>query len=91
VASPDVAGLARLVRQRWPGQVQADPVQADPAQAGTAQAGTVVLRDVDAASVGAAAFAAGVELHELTRRDVGLEDLFLQLTGDGAPDAARPA
>ncbi|MCU1431967.1 MAG: transporter ATP-binding protein [Actinotalea sp.] len=86
VASPDVAGLARLVGQRWPGQVQADPAQADPAQAGT-----VVLRDVDAASVGAAAFAAGVELHELTRRDVGLEDLFLQLTGDGAPDAARPA
>jgi ABC-2 type transport system ATP-binding protein len=31
--------------------------------------------------VGAAAFAAGVELHELTSRDPGLEGLFLQLVG----------
>jgi ABC-2 type transport system ATP-binding protein len=36
--------------------------------------------------VGAAAFAAGLELHELARRDVGLEDIFLRLTGDPAPE-----
>jgi ABC-2 type transport system ATP-binding protein len=37
--------------------------------------------DVDAATVGAAAFAAGLELHELAGQDPGLEGLFLQLVG----------
>ena len=40
------------------------------------------MRDVDAWVVGAAAFRAGVELHELASRDVGLEDIFLRLTAD---------
>ena len=40
---------------------------------------------------GAAAFAAGVELHELATRDVGLEDIFLRLTSDGAPAIGRHA
>jgi ABC-2 type transport system ATP-binding protein len=79
VASPDVAGLGRLVTEHWPTLAEED----------AAVPGTVELRDVDAATVGAAAFAAGVELHELTTRDVGLEDLFLQLTGE--PPGGAPA
>ena len=39
------------------------------------------LVDVPAAEIGAAAFAAGVELHQLASRGVGLEDVFLRLTG----------
>ncbi|GEK22840.1 ATP-binding cassette domain-containing protein [Cellulomonas xylanilytica] len=67
--SPDVAGLAALVeRSAWTRAEAGDPRVAE-------------LWDVDAATVGAAAFAAGVELHELTSRDPGLEGLFLQLVG----------
>ncbi|WP_315097201.1 ATP-binding cassette domain-containing protein [uncultured Cellulomonas sp.] len=69
VVSPDAAGLAALVeRSSWVRTDAGDPRVAD-------------LWDVDAAAVGAAAFAAGVELHELTSRDPGLEGLFLQLVG----------
>ena len=57
--SPDAAGLAALVeRSAWTRTDAGDPRVAD-------------LWDVDAATVGAAAFAAGVELHELTSRDPG--------------------
>ncbi|MBO3103751.1 ATP-binding cassette domain-containing protein [Cellulomonas fengjieae] len=67
--SPDAVALAALVeRAGWTRSAAADPRVAD-------------LLDVDAATVGAAAFAAGVELHELTSRDPGLEGLFLQLVG----------
>jgi len=81
VASPDADGLAALAG-RWEGQVTPGP-----------RPGAVVIGDVDAAEVGAAAFAAGLELHELTTLDVGLEDIFLRLTaseddGGGAGDAA---
>ena len=69
VLSPDAPGLAALVeRSGWTRTDAGDPRVAD-------------LWDVDAATVGAAAFAAGVELHELTSRDPGLEGLFLQLVG----------
>ena len=69
VVSPDAAGLATLVeRAGWTRTPAEDPRVAD-------------LLDVDAATVGAAAFAAGLELHELTSRDPGLEGLFLQLVG----------
>ena len=71
VASPDVAGLQRLVADRWPGAVE-PPDAARPDR--------VVLRDVEASAVGAAAFAVGLELHELTTQETGLEDVFLQLT-----------
>lgn len=80
VSSPDADGLARLVAGHWPGQ--ADPP--DPARPGS-----VLLRDVDTAAVGAAAFAAGLELHELATRDVGLEDVFLRLTGTPAVPATH--
>ena len=71
VSCPDTDGLQRLVAAHWPGSVE---------PADGARPGRVVLRDVDAASVGAAAFAAGLELHELTTQETGLEDVFLQLT-----------
>jgi ABC-2 type transport system ATP-binding protein len=73
VTSPDAEALDRLVAERWPGTSE------------RVDAGSVVISDVDPASVGAAAFAAGLELHELARRDVGIEDIFLRLTGDPAP------
>ena len=85
VTAPDAAGLDRLVAERWP-----TAVERPPAGSPGWPPGTVVLRDVDAPSVGAAAFAAGLELHELASRDVGLEDLFLQLTADPGAPTGRP-
>jgi ABC-2 type transport system ATP-binding protein len=78
VASPDAAGLTALVeRAGW--------TRAAPAEPGVAE-----LTDVTAATVGAAAFAAGVELHELAGRDAGLEGLFLDLVA-GRVAGVRPA
>ena len=71
LASPDAAGLARLVAERWPGR--ATPVAGRP--------GAVVLADVEAPEAGGAAFAAGVEVHELVPGEVNLEEVFLRLTG----------
>jgi len=73
VASPDHAGLAALA-ERWPGRV----VDGAP--------GTLLVKDVSAAEVGAAAFAGGLELHQLATLDVGLEDIFLRLTGSTGTD-----
>ena len=39
------------------------------------------VADVPAATVGAAAYAAGLELHQLATRGADLEDVFLRLTG----------
>ena len=88
VASPDAAGLARLVAEhRW--SVASGGAWVDTAgRVDTAGLADVVLQDVDAATVGAAAFRAGVELHALAMSDVGLEDVFLRLTGE---PAAGPA
>jgi ABC-2 type transport system ATP-binding protein len=73
VVSPDAAGLATLVeRSGWTRTDSGDPSVAQ-------------LLDVTAATVGAAAFAAGLELHELAAEDPGLEGLFLQLVG--SPEA----
>ncbi|WP_372593560.1 ABC transporter ATP-binding protein [Actinotalea sp.] len=82
VTSPDADGLARLVAERWPGASRAR-------HAGAEEAGTAVLEEVTAAEVGHAAFAAGLELHELTTDVVDLEAAFLRLTSDpGEPPAA---
>ena len=83
LASPDTAGLDRLVAERWEGR--AAPVPGRP--------GAVWLQDVEATEAGAAAFAAGVEVHELVPGEVNLEDVFLRLTGGhtGAPAAAEVA
>ena len=82
VTSPDPDGLRSLVSAHWPDKAHPyDPARTD----------SVVLDDVDAAQVGAAAFRAGLELHELTRRDVGLEDVFLRLTADPSSAADSSA
>ncbi len=80
-ASPDRPGLDRLVGERWPGAAEPMPGRPD----------AVLLHGVTAAEVGAAAFAARLELHELSPRDRGLEDVFLELTGNGTGEAAREA
>jgi len=81
IASPDGPGLARLVAARgW----HVAPAESAPGVSPT----TVEVVDIDAAAVGAAAFAAGVELHELAPVDAGLEALFLQLIADA--EAAAP-
>lgn len=79
VGSPDVAGLRRLAAEHWSGRWREVPDRP----------GALEVDDVDAPSVGHAAFAAGVELHELTSTAVGLEDVFLRLTGD-PEDAGDP-
>jgi len=75
VASPDAAALDALVaRAGW--------------QRASGSPGVAELVGTDVAAVGHAAFAAGVELHELATHGVGLEDVFLRLT---APAPARGA
>lgn len=44
----------------------------------------VTVTGASAAEVGSAAYAAGLELHQLASRGVGLEDVFLRLTGEGS-------
>jgi len=51
--------------------------------------GAIIVHDVDAASLGAAAFTAGIELHRLVDVNVGLEDVFLRLTGEQTQGVAR--
>ncbi|WP_265521872.1 ABC transporter ATP-binding protein [Oerskovia flava] len=77
VASPDEAGLDALVAANgWERT----------AEAGAPGTSVVTLRGTSAAAVGSAAFAAGLELHELASRSVGLEDVFLHLVQEpGTP------
>lgn len=75
VASPDGAALDALVARAGWQRVAGSP-------------GVAELVGTDVATVGHAAFAAGVELHELAAHGVGLEDVFLRLT---APAPARGA
>ena len=67
IASPDGDKLTAFLRDRFPA-----------AQALSATAATVP--DVTAAQVGAAAFADGLELHELAESADSLETVFLRLT-----------
>ncbi len=54
---------------------------------GTAMAGGAVLAEADAASVGRAAFVAGIPLTELRAADgAGLEEMFLALTNESQRD-----
>lgn len=67
VESPDLGAVQRLCEARgW---------TATAADRGLRVTGVV------AAEVGAAAYAGGIELHQLASRGVGLEDVFLRLTG----------
>ena len=74
VTSPDAAGLQRLIA----GAGWADRIE--PTAVG--QEGVAVIHRVTAPEIGAQAFAAGLELHELVPRDVGLEGIFLRLVGE---------
>ncbi len=69
--SPDASALATLV-SRWAG-------------ASIAADGTATVPDATAAEVGAAAFAAGVELHHLAEHGENLEQVFLRLTEEPSP------
>ncbi len=80
LASPDAAGVTRLAEARWPGR--ATPVPGRP--------GALLLQDVDAAEAGAAAFAAGLEVHELVPGVLNLEEVFLRLTGAGTDAPTAP-
>ena len=74
VESPDADALARLAADRgWTTRPDGKGL---------------VVTAAGAAEVGAAAYAGGVELHQLASRGVGLEDLFLRITG-GSSDGAR--
>ena len=83
VASPDAVGLDRLITVAgWADRVEPAPV---------GQPGVAVIHRVTASEIGARAFAAGLELHELVPRDVGLEDIFLRLVGeDVGAEVAEP-
>jgi ABC-2 type transport system ATP-binding protein len=79
IVSPDATGLASLVDvQGWA------PVTR------FAGPGEATVFDHRAAEVGAAAFARGLELHELATADTSLEALFLQLTADPEPGMPPP-
>ena len=79
VVSPDAERLHELIASAgWTDRV---------AQNGSP--GVAVLRRVSAAEIGARAFAAGLEIHELATREVGLEDTFLRLVGE-RPDGGAP-
>jgi ABC-2 type transport system ATP-binding protein len=98
VSSPNAAGLAALIAARgWhtaPGAAASGPAEVPSPAANPVMPGapaTVEIIDVEPAAVGAAAFAAGLELHELTRLDAGLEALFLQLVADAERDAPPPS
>jgi ABC-2 type transport system ATP-binding protein len=82
VTSPDADGLHALVA----GAGWADLV----VPSSEPRPGTVVLRRVPPGEVGARAFAARLELHELAPRDVGLEGIFLRLV-DGEAAVGSPA
>ncbi len=75
LAGPDDGAIAALVQgQRWRTVMTPDGLE---------------VIDVPAASIGAAAFAAGVELHQLADVGVGLEDVFLRLTSRPDDPASR--
>jgi ABC-2 type transport system ATP-binding protein len=86
VRSPDSAGLDRLIAERGWRQL---PDGAEALAGGAAR--RVLLGNLALEEVGAAAFAAGVELHELSRRDAGLERTFFELTEAAPPPERHPA
>jgi ABC-2 type transport system ATP-binding protein len=74
VTSPDAAGLDALITAAgWRDRVE--PAAGRPP-------GVAVIHRVTAREIGARAFAAGLELHELAPDDVGLEGTFLRLVGE---------
>ena len=83
LASPDAAGLDHLVQAAgWAGRTS------------YVAPGTVMIAQSDVAAVGAAAFRAGLEIHELSTVGASLESIFLALTAprldEQPPRGARP-
>lgn len=74
VVAADRAGLERLAGERGWG--------VEPSAQG------LLVRGPDAAEVGAACFAAGLELHQLATRTEDLEQAFFRLTGHPASEGA---
>jgi ABC-2 type transport system ATP-binding protein len=73
------------VRVRTPNpEALANAVQEKGGSVAAGEAGALIVLGLDAAVVGAAAFAAGVELHELIAERPDLEGVFLELTHDKA-------
>ncbi len=76
VAGPNTLALAAaLTRQGW----EVAP-----------QAGVLCVRGATTAQVGHAAFAAGLEVHELSARGATLEETFLKLVQQPNPSPTRP-
>jgi len=67
VQSPDAAALQRLLQERA-------------AVTELLESGALVVSGLQAAEIGHAAFAAGIELHELTALSASLEEAFMELT-----------
>lgn len=85
VASPDAAGLEALVTSRgWTAHSRGETPDAP-----TTPTTSVELDGVTTAEVGAAAFAAGLELHTLMDKSEGLEDIFLRMIASDVDGAAR--
>jgi ABC-2 type transport system ATP-binding protein len=77
VRSPEAARLAALLEAPGRRVDVEDPTR-------------VVVTGATTDQVGAAAFAAGVELHELASRSSGLEQIYFQLTSGTEQYAAAP-
>jgi ABC-2 type transport system ATP-binding protein len=81
---------AVLVRTPTPEPLAAALAAAGVSASPTGEPGELWAATSDPALVGATAFRAGIELHELTRRQSDLESIFLTLTGADGPDTDRP-
>ena len=84
---------AVLVRTPTPEPLAAALAAAGVSASPSGEPGALWAATADTALVGATAFRAGIELHELTRRQSDLESIFLTLTAAGGPDAdgSQPA
>jgi ABC-2 type transport system ATP-binding protein len=83
VASTATVAVTR-VRTPKPDALGAAVTERGAAQVVPGENGYLTVRGMTAAAVGAAAFAAGVELHELVDERPDLENVFLELTQDKA-------
>ena len=84
LGSMDTTGGLVRVRTPKPDALTAAVTERGAAQVTAGDNGVLTVRGMDAAAVGAAAFAAGVELHELVNERPDLENVFLELTHDKA-------
>ncbi len=80
----DPAARGTVVRTPSPDSLHAALAAAGLAGAAPTGDGGWVVAAATPQSVGAAAFAGGVELHQLTAQESDLERTFLELTGDGS-------